>query len=207
MEKLSKEEVIRIANGIFESCDVVAKHGTWFHKAINIMETGLNFDKTSMVGQVTKDPVKLGSYGWKEVPAGEAANVILALPKSFIKKLNGMNDEQYEVWREKFLQRGPDAEMLLFAASEKQSTGIIEYNGITLPGIETCHLPREFVKGCFFFCDNTNYFDFLQNPEEALNHLAYQENENFFDNLTLEEQDRFVEAFKGKKDPSPKHVA
>lgn len=198
MEKFPKEKIIEVANEIFESCDVVAKHGTWFHKAMSIMETGLDYDKTTMAGQVSKDPIKLVSYGWKEVPAGEAANVILALPKTFIKKLNGMNDEQYKEWLAKFLNRGPDAEILLYAASEKHNTGIIEYKGVTLQGTESCHLPREFVKGSFFFCDNKTYFDFIKNPEEALEHLTYVENEYFFDNLTPEEQDKFVEAFRGR---------
>lgn len=119
MRKLSKEEILEIVQKIFSGSDIIAKHGTSITNALSILETGFNYDKTSMVGQKSKDPVKLCSYGWKESKRG------------------------------------------------------VSYNGILLPGIEICHVPREFVKGCFVFCDNTNYMDFLSNQEEALEHLTY----------------------------------
>ncbi len=199
MEKLLRKQVVEIANQVFDNCDIVAKHGTSLSSAVSIMETGFDYDKTSMIGQASKDPVKLCAYGWKESKRGEASNVILAIPKSFIMKLNGFDEKQYNEWVKQRIVKGSDAEMLLYAVSDKKETGITSFGGITLPGIEKCHLPREFVKGSFFFCDNTNYMDFLQNPEEALDHLAYMDNEYFFDNLTPEEQDKFVDEFKGKK--------
>ena len=42
--------------------------------------------------------------------------------------------------------------------------------------------------------------DFISNQEEALEHLTYVENEHFFDNLTQEEQDAFVEEFRLKRE-------
>ena len=200
MRKLSKEEILEIAQKIFSGSDIIAKHGTSITNALSILETGFNYDKTSMVGQKSKDPVKLCSYGWKESKRVEASNVILSISKLFMKKLNGFSDEEYERWLENLNQKNVSSEMLFYGVSDKEEKEGVSYNGILLPGIEICHVPREFVKGCFVFCDNTNYMDFLSNQEEALEHLTYIENENYFDNLSVEEQDRFIEEYKSKRE-------
>ena len=205
MEKLSKEQVLDVANNIFETCDIIAKHGTSISSAMSIIDTGFDFDKTSMVGQKSKDPVLLCSYGWKENMRGDATNVILAIPKSFVMKLNNMSESVYEAWKESVLEKGSDAEFLFYAVSKEKEDKVIERpSGFPqLPPVIKRNVPKEFIKGFFVFCDNTNYLDFISNPEEALNHLSYVENENFFDNLTMEEQDKFVAKFKGEnKSPS-----
>lgn len=200
MEKLLKEDILKIAEGIFLNSDIIAKHGTSIENALSIIDTGFNYDKTSMVSQESKDPVILCSYGWKENKRGDLTNVILSIPKSFIKKLNGFDDTQYEVWLSNIAAKGMDAEALLYAVSEKVENESTSFRGIMLPKVEKCHIPREFVKGCFVFCDNTSYLDFLSNPEEALNHLSYIENENYYDNLSIEEQDKFIEEFNSKNE-------
>ena len=65
MEKLSKDIIIGIANGILEENDIIAMHGTSIENAKSIMETGFNFDKTSMAILKSKNIVSLCRYGWK----------------------------------------------------------------------------------------------------------------------------------------------
>ena len=200
MEKLPREKIIEKANEIFNTCDVVAKHGTSLKNAVSIMDTGFRFDKTSMAGQISKDPVKLCSYGWKENPAGDSTNVIIVLPKSFIKMLKGYNDEEYEQWLERYVKDGTDSTMLFYGVADVIPGESTEFMGIPLPGIDKYCVPREFVKGFFFFCDNTTYLNFVHDPSEALEHLSYVENEHYFENLSPVEQQAFVEELIAKKE-------
>lgn len=201
MEKKTKEEIISIANSIFNDSDIIAKHGTSVANAVSILETGFNFDKTSMMGQKTKDPIKLCSYGWKENKRGDATNVILSVPKTFMMKLNNWTEEEYKNWLEKTIKTGDDSELIMYAVSKEEVTEEIEYipGFPKLPGLTKRNVPREFIIGFFAFCDNTNYLDFITNPEEALDHLTYVENQYYFNKLTEEEQDKFVEDFKGSR--------
>ena len=204
MEKLSRERIIEIANSIFESSDVIAKHGTSVAKATSILETGFYYDKTSMAIQYSKNVVALCSYGWKESYRNDSTNVVLAIPKSFIKMINGFSDEEYLVWLSNIQQK--DLGSGLFYASskvvEEKDTEFEKQGKFTLPRLPKyvkAHIPKEFVKGFFVWCDGKISLDFLSNPEDSLDHLSYVENPAYFDNLSLEEQEQFVADFKGEK--------
>ena len=204
MEKLSRERIIEIANGIFESSDVIGKHGTSVAKATSILETGFYYDKTSMAIQYSKNVVALCSYGWKESYRNDSTNVVLAIPKSFVKMLNGFSDEEYEAWISRVRQE--DLGGSLFYASskdvEEKPVELKKQGNFTpprLPNYMRVHVPKEFVKGFFIWCDGKIYLDFLSNPEDSLDHLSYVENPAYFDNLSIEEQEQFVADFKGEK--------
>ena len=207
MEKLSKEKINEIAKNIFDSSDIIGKHGTSVANALSILETGFYFDKTSMVIQTSKDITALCSYGWKNNRAGDATNVIIALPKLFIKMLKGMNANKYEEWI-KMIYTNNYGESMLIGVSSIVETRIIQSSTKTIGNSTLApisvpytkrHIPRELIKGFFAFCDGKTYRDFLSKPEEALEHLTYFENPHYFDNLSLEEQEQFVEKFCEKK--------
>lgn len=198
MEKISKEEIIKIADNLFQGSDIIAKHGTSFANAMGIIEEGFYYSRTSMVSQKSKDPVQLCSYGWKESKRGEACNVIISIPKSFIKMLLNLDEEGYKKWKEKYLSVF-DADTIIDATTKSVVKEVPKREGMPfLPPTFLKLVPKEFIKGFFVFCDNTNYIDFLSNKEEALNHLSYFDNPNYFDNLSKEEQEDFINNFNGK---------
>ena len=61
------------------------------------------------------------------------------------------------------------------------------------------HIPREFIRGFFSFCDGTFYTQFLSNPEAAMDHLSYTDNPYFYNNLPYEERVKFLEDFRQRK--------
>ena len=164
------------------------------------MKTGFKFDKTSMAILKSKNIVSLCHYGWKENVAGDCANVIIAIPKSFIKLLNNYNDDEYSNWIDNINRNNYQEGMFITISTtveyrEPQERKMGKFIAPRLPNyIKRC-IPKEFVKGCFIYCDNKRYLDFLSNREEALNHLTYIENPCFFDNLSHEEQVEFVRQF------------
>ena len=87
MEKMSKEQIEQIGEYILSESDLIAKHGTSLANGLSILDTGLNFHRTSMVIQNNDDIVSLCTYGWKENSGGDAVNVIISVPKSFFKDL------------------------------------------------------------------------------------------------------------------------
>ncbi len=58
------------------------------------------------------------------------------------------------------------------------------------------NIPREFIRGCFIYCDNTNYLYFLSNKGESLNHLTYVDNPYFYENLSYDDQMEFVRKYR-----------
>lgn len=189
MEKLSRDEIERIGNDILENSAVVAKHGTSIACASSILDTGFNFHRTSYVVQISNNVVHLCSYGWKENKRGDSTNVIISIPKSFFMKYLGFSSEKYEEWisyiRENNLQQDL-LDSLTFTTYTKHNDPII---GTTFEST----IPSEFIKGAFVFMDNKVYLDFFDNQSDALNHLGFVENKNYFDNLSLEEQDEFIQ--------------
>ena len=198
MEKHSKEKIIEIGKKILIESDIIAKHGTSISNALSILDTGFNFHRNSMVVQKSKDIGSLCAYGWKENARGDAANVIISVSQAFLKIWQGLDSEQYDQWI-KYVYNNDYNVSVIYSVSKME---VIKESG-SYPGGIKSHVPKEFIKGCFIYCDNKNYLDFLLNYDEALEHLTYIENPGFFDNLTLQEQKAFINDFT-KKDESKK---
>ena len=128
------------------------------------------------------------------------------IPKLFLKELFVRSDEDYEEW----IRNGT-------LANEFFEEGIIEAIADTIetekPNVENKtkfampkpifhpqkHIPREFIRGFFSFCDGTFYTQFLSNPEAAMDHLSYTDNPYLYNNLPYEERVKFLEDFRQRK--------
>ncbi len=190
MEKLTKEEIEGIGKRMFLESDVIANHGTSIKNGMSILETGFNFNRTSMVVEKDNDVLKLCTYGWKENEIGDSSNVIISVPKSFFKQLLGFDDKEYSEWINNCKKDGNE-ELLINSVCD------MEING---PIIKAT-LPREFIRGMFVYTDNVNFYSFLDDREKAMEHLAYVDNPNFFENLDKETQKAFVDEMRKKMFP------
>lgn len=195
---MSKEIIEKIGEDIFSESDIIAKHGTTIANAKSIIETGFIFNKTSMVIQRSKNIVGLCTYGWKENRGGDAANVIISVPKTFFMDLFGCDESEYLKWIDK-INKDEIEETVIDSvcdfAHEKQDnkTGPFLY-----PPVLKLTLPKEFVRGAFVYTDNKNYLNFLNNLEEGMNYLEYFDNPKFYNNLSEEEKSIFVEKMRNK---------
>ena len=205
MESLPKNQIIEIAKNIFNESDIIGKHGTSVANAKSIVETGFVFYRTSIAIQNGKSIVGLCSYGWKENAANDATNVIISIPKSFIMMINHFSEDDYKNWIE-MVQRDKAMEGLFIAISsviETREADTSEQFGKfvppRLPNYMKRHIPKEFIKGFFVWCDGKRYFDYLSKLEESLEHLSYVENPYFFNNLSIEDQEKFVASFTEEK--------
>jgi len=194
MERLPRENIEKIGKEIFEKSDIVANHGTSIENAISIMETGFDYSRTSYIIQTTKNVVSLCTYGWKENEVGNAANVIISVPKSFFKNMLNMREEDYNKWINNIINHNFQNDALM-------SVSYIEMEKTVSPIFKPMmkvHIPREFIKGMFIYTDNTNYLRFVNNLEEGLEHLTYIENKYYYENLTKEEQEIFTDKMREK---------
>ena len=188
MEKMSKEQIQIIGQKILLESDIIAKHGTSIANGYSIMETGFNFNKTSMIIQKTDSVVGLCTYGWKENAKGDAANVIISIPKSFIMSCLGYNEQQYSNW------------INYIKSNDLQETVILSMSDMKIGPLGTFEssLPKESIRGVFIYTDDKNYLSFINNFEEGMNYLTYVDNPSFFENLTEEEQQNFAKKMKEK---------
>jgi len=187
MEKLSREQIEQIGNTILSESDIIANHGTTINNGLSIMNTGLNFNRTSMIindGNI----IKLCTYGWKETAIGDSSNIIISIPKSFLKSLLGYDDEQYNNWITK-IKTSDDKQPVINSVCDTEI--------ISGPFFKST-LPKEFIRGMFIYTDGTNRSSFLNNQEEGMNHLTYIDNKNYYENLTEEEQKSFVSEMRKK---------
>ena len=74
-DQAAKEQIIDIGNSILQESDIIANHGTSIENGLNILETDLKFNRTSMIINDTKDIISLCTYGWKENETGNSANI------------------------------------------------------------------------------------------------------------------------------------
>ena len=192
MEKLGREKILSIGNSILAESDVVAVHGTSISNADSIMNTGFNYNRTSMAFGNKDAVVGLCTYGWKENKAGDAANVVISVPKSFFKALMGFDDKKYEEWINRIKD---DKEFLVASLCDMNFSSQM---GLSNVGFLNKHLPKEFIKGMFIYTDNKTSLSFLNNKEEGLDYLTYIDNPNFYENLDEEEKAKFVEDMKIK---------
>lgn len=189
MKKLSREEIINIGNEILNESDIVAKHGTSVDCAISIIDTGFKFQRTSMVVQQSKSVTGLCVYGWKENRPGDATNVVISIPKDFIMKLLNLDENGYQKWIE-YIKKNNYEENFIYSLAN------VHFEGVGIAPLMCGCVPNEFIKGFFAFCDNTNYLKFLNNKEEALDHLTFVPNPSFYTELTREKQEEVVNRFK-----------
>lgn len=187
MEKLSKEQIQNIGKNILQESDIVANHGTSIENGLSILETGFNFNRTSMVFHESDDVISLCTYGWKENEAGNAANIIISIPKEFYMLLLDYDEETYKAWI-KNVKANHMQSQLINSVSEFEYT-----NG---PFFRAT-VPKEFIKGMFVYTDNKTSFSF-DNKEEAMNYLTYIDNKHYFTNLSDEEKFEFVSTMRNK---------
>ena len=190
MEKMSKEQIENIGKSILSESDVVALHGTSIENGLSILETGFNFTRTSMVICDSDDVISLCTYGWKEIEAGQAANIIISIPKKFYKALLNYNDESYTAWIKNVKENDLQQKLI-------ESVADFNFNGPVFKAT----VPREFIRGMFVYTDNKNYLSFLNNKEEGMNYLTYIDNQHYFMNLSNEEKEVFIENMKNKLFP------
>ena len=188
MESMPREEIERLTKKIFADSDYIVKHGTSYKNADSIMATGFNWWRTSFVEQKDKNVEHLAGYMWKENGPNDAANVVLSIPKEFIKIWFGLDDEKYSQFIQ---QRDIKGEFMSWGC-------IFEQEGINgnfkngTPPILGFHLPPEFVAGAYFWCDGKTYLNLYGTNESAMDHLHFVPNPRYFCNLSPEEKAKFV---------------
>ena len=196
MEKMPRNQIEEIGKDILSRTDIIAQHGTSIANAKSIMETGFNFTRTSYVINSKKDLILLCTYGWKENFKGDAANVIMCLPKSFFIQLIGFDNSAYSMWIDNALRQNQQAQ-LLDSITYFDFSSSVNKDDMVMRGYKGT-IPREFVKGCFIYTDNTNYLSFFPDNNAGMDHLTYIENPNYFENLSKDDQALFVEEMRNK---------
>lgn len=192
MKKLSKEEIKNIGISILEESDIVANHGTSIQNGLSILETGFNFNRTSMIFHNSEDVINLCTYGWKENEVGSAANIIISIPKEFYKQLFNYDDISYGLWIDNIRRNQLQLELI-------NSVSNFDFK---VDSIFKATVPKEFIRGMFVYTDGKNYLSFFENKEAAMNYLTYIDNPYFFMNLQDEEKFKFVSIMKEKIFPS-----
>ena len=187
MERMSKEQIEKMGKEILGESDLIAMHGTSLANGLSILDTGLNFHRTSMVIQENDDIVSLCTYGWKENPGGDAVNVIISVPKSFFKDLLGYDDISYSKWIKNIKDSNYQSAVINSVCDMKMNGPVFNSN-----------MPKEFIKGMFVYTDNKTYLSFASNPEEGMNHLTYIDNSNFYEHLNEEQKKEFVSKMRKK---------
>ena len=182
MDKLGRDEIEKIGNCILSESDIVATHGTSIENAQNIMNTGFRFNRTSMIFQ-GDNVVNLCTYGWKENPVGDAANVVISIPKDFFKQLLDIDNTAYLDW----VNNIENKDSIIYSVCD------IVANGSIFRAI----VPSEFIRGMFVYTDNKNYLSFA-NMKDGMDYLTYFDNPNYFNNLNEEEKTNFVNNMKQK---------
>lgn len=195
------EKIRQIGEMLLSESDIIAKHGTSINNAMSILKTGFNYDKTSMAIQKTDNITRLCAYGWKNNSGGDAANVVLSIPKSFFKDLYGWDEQTYDNWADGIKKQELQQDVIDGMSNKKYEQQKVVTSGMSnmkfgglpaLPPKFTATLPKEFVRGALIFTDGKNYLSFLNNEEEALNYLTYVDNPGFYENLSLEEKEKFI---------------
>lgn len=183
------ERIRQIGEALLSESDIMAKHGTSIENAMSILETGFNYHRTSMVVQKNDSIAGLCAYGWKENAGGDAANVILSVPKVFFKDLFGWDEQSYNSWINSIKEQ-EEQEFVINSMSD------IEFG---MAGFFKATLPKEFIRGAFVYTDGKNYLSFMNDTEEALDHLAYIDNPRFYENLSPEEKEKFLSKIRETK--------
>ena len=196
MEKMSKEQIESIGKNIISESDVVANHGTSIENGMSIFETGFNFTRTSVVISNLSDIVSLCTYGWKEIEAGKAVNIIISIPKDFYKALLKFDDESYESWIRHIKENDRQLGLINSVTDFDFSSG----------QVFKATVPREFIRGMFVYTDNKNCLSFIHNSEEGMNYLTYIDNPHYYMNLSEEEKESFVETMRSKLFPQDQNT-
>lgn len=204
---MSKNEILKIANEILDE-GVVAVHGTSIENAKSIMATGLNGNRTTyIVISGKRDPKVLATYGWKENAPGDAANVVINVPKKYLELLIGYTPLEAEAKIEYFRNAGLEEEIIRSFMDIKVETMSSYSKGMfKIPPIqrEVFKIPKEFIRGCFVYVNNTSCRSFLSDKdgkfdyEKALENLIFIDNPEFFCNLSEEQQDEFIKIMREK---------
>ena len=167
-----------ILNSIINTGDIIAKYRTSIDKIDNILKNGFNFEKADLVMQ---DKNELGKYLSLKDKDKNSNDVIIVIPKSFIKEIRDFDDKDYDDWKK--LTKDVSYREFMFQAFsdivEKEDIKEDEF-GLSLPSLTSFHLPKEFVIG--YIGEDKGEKVLIDNP-------------NFFDNITKEKQKEFVNDF------------
>lgn len=203
---MSKEEILKIADSILNE-GVVATHGTSIESAKSIMKTGLDVKRTTfIVYSKNREARYLATYGWKENEKGNAANVVITIPISFLQLLVGYSYEEAEAKIQEFRNEDIEEEIIRSIMDIKEDTiaNAPEENKFHIPLLPKplFNIPKEFIRGVFVYQNNTNYLSFFNNGtydyEQALQNLIFWDNPNYFCNLSEEQQDEFIKIMREK---------
>ena len=191
MESMPRSQIEKIASGILNSGDIIAKHGTSVQNALSIINTGFNFHRTSYVIQTSKNIDSLCTYGWKENGPDDSANVIIEVPREFFMDLLSMSSiNEYNDWVQniinKNMQEGVLNSVTTFEYFERKKTG-----KFFVPQMFKGHIPQEFIVGTFIWCNGKTYLN-LEEGESALDNLNFIPNERFYLNLQPDEKKNFL---------------
>ena len=201
MDNMPRQEIIAIATSILNNGDIIVKHGTSINNAKNILEKGFDYHRTSFVWQMNKNIEALCNYGWKDNPPNDSANVIIEIPREFIKDLLSIDEEEYQKWIETILNNNNEEAVLnsLTSFEYKPSKKIKLSSGreISSPPSFSAHIPKEFVVGTFIWCNEKTYLR-LKDTESALDNLTFIPNNNFYLNLERDSKKNFIEKMRLK---------
>ena len=167
-----------ILNSIINTGDIIAKYRTNIDNIDNILKNGFIFEKADLVIQDKKELEKLLS---SELKNKNINNVIIVIPKTFIKEIRDFDDKDYEDWK-KLTKDVSYREFMFQAFSDIVEKEDIKENefGLSLPSLTSFHLPKEFVIG--YIGEDNGKKVLIDNP-------------NFFDNITKEKQKEFINDF------------
>ena len=202
MKNMPREKIEQIAENILSNGDVLAKHGTTLNNAISIINTGFNYSRTSFVVQTSKNVEALCGYGWKDNAPDDATNVVIQVPREFIKDLLGMNDEEYARWLKRIKDNNMEENVfdIVTTFEEVERPKISIDSKIPMPIMKPpflAHIPQEFIVGAFVWCNGKTYLN-LGKDESPLDNLAFIPNENFYLNMQEEDKKEYISQMRAK---------
>jgi len=185
---MNREEIIKIADDFLDGSNIIACYGTNMRCADEIFNNGLNYRKNHIV--LMHPNVRsqvLASYGDKEI-VDDACNIVISLPYEFFSMLFSLDKDEVVDYLDRLREEGLD-EWMINSICDKY------FDDEDLP---TNVIPKEFIAGRFVYLDGMSFVVFENNLNEGCNHLKYEENKYFFNNLSDEEKKIIVSNIKKK---------
>ena len=185
---MNREDIIKIADDFLDGSNIVACYGTNIRCSEEILKDGLNYKKNNIV--LMHPNVRsqvLASFGDKEI-VDDPCNIVISIPCEFFSMLFSLDKDEVVDYLDRLREEGLDEWMI----------NSICDNYFDEDDLPTNSIPKEFIAGRFIYLDGMSFVVFENNLNEACNHIKYEENRNFFTNLSAKEKEEFVLKIKDK---------
>lgn len=192
MNKIIKgKNAVDIFSMSLDKDNFILFHGTTAKNAESIMKTGLKMERvTTVTTKPETNPLTFASYAWKDILPRESVNVIVEIP---IKKIWGNILKGYDIdnWINK-LRESNEEELFTrtLLECEKDAVQISFFDEV--PTI----LPNYFIRGYVRLDDRNDYYLLPEQVDE--DKINFIENDNYFSNLGLVEQQQIINKYRNK---------